>query len=740
MDSTIRITRDADNIVTVWIDVPEKSVNTISPRVLMDLEDALTGFSKDEPAGVIFASAKRNHFVAGADLFEIRKMDRDQLAKFLADGQKIFQRIATLPMPTAAAINGDCLGGGYELALACTYRVAADDGSANIGLPETKLGILPAWGGTTRLPRTIGLAKALPILLAGKTFPPKKAMRIGMLDEVVRPEALQAACKRLLVSHATRHAADWKERLAAATPFLRNRILAMAEAQTKQKTYGHYPAPLKLIEAVKASFEHGFDAGLKAEVDAVSELIDGDACRNLMRLFFLRQGAKRSLAQHVSAKPREVKYAAVIGGGTMGAGIVHAMARAGIQVRLIEVDAKALAAGLGRIRSLLDEDVSAGRISALQAKDAMHRVAPTTEWNGLELADVVIEAVVERLDVKRDVFGKLDRLTRPDCVLASNTSSLLVGDMADATLHRERLVGIHFFNPVPKMPLVEIVRTAHCDEQSLATAIGLAARIGKTPILVNDAPGFLVNRVLIPYLAEAIAAAADGTPVPVIDLAMRRWGMPMGPFELLDEIGLDVAHHVLTTLSSSLGDVLPPLPPAIDQAIEKGWLGKKSGQGFYAYVKEDHRAKQPELNQELIALLQPHPPEPAEGAAPVDSAEREKEIQWRLVLPMVNEAAKLLAEGVTDSTDVIDLATVLGTGLAPFRGGLAHFADGTGVDVIVTRMEEMSAKYDPRFVPAPMLKELAASHHPLSDFAVAGAVTTQARSAPWRVASRSENE
>jgi 3-hydroxyacyl-CoA dehydrogenase/enoyl-CoA hydratase/3-hydroxybutyryl-CoA epimerase len=736
MDSTmttIRITRDSDNIATVWIDVPGKSVNTITPQVLSDLGTALTQLAQDpQPAGVIFASAKKAGFVAGADLFEIRKMDRDQVTAFLSEGQKVFGRIAALPMPTAAAINGDCLGGGYELALACTYRVAADDGSINIGLPETKLGILPAWGGTTRLPRTIGLAKALPLLLAGKTLPPKKAMKIGMIDEVVRAEVLPAACKRLLVSHADRHAADWKERLAAATPFLRNRILATAESQTKQKTYGHYPAPLKLIAAIRTGFEQSIDAGLKAEIDALVELMDGETCRNLMRLFFLRQGAKRALAQRIQAKPKPIKYAAVIGGGVMGAGIVHAMIKADIEVRLIEVDAKALSAGLGRIKSLLDEDVATGRMSALDAKHAMHRVAPTIEWTGLELMDVVIEAVVEKLDVKRQVFAKLDRMTRSDCVLATNTSSLLVSDMADAVQRPQRLVGIHFFNPVAKMPLVEVVRTSKSDDQSLATAIGLCAAIGKTPILVNDAPGFLVNRVLIPYLAEALAAAADGIPVPVIDAALRSWGMPMGPLELLDEIGLDVGHHVLTCLSDSLGGQLPPLPPAIDQAIAKGWLGKKSGRGFYIYAKDDHKQKQADLNAEMVALLSPNPPAPDASAPAVDNAEREKEIQWRLVLPMVNEAAKLLAEGVTDSTDVIDLSTVLGTGLAPFRGGLAQFADTTGIDVIVTKLAEMSAKYGPRFAPAPMLRELAASHHPLRDFAVAGAVATRPSEAPWR--------
>jgi 3-hydroxyacyl-CoA dehydrogenase len=347
--------------------------------------------------------------------------------------------------------------------------------------------------------------------------------------------------------------------------------------------------------------------------------------------------------------------------------------------------------------------------------------------------------VVERIDVKREVFNKLDQLTRPDCVLASNTSSLLISDMSSGVRHPERLVGIHFFNPVNKMPLVEIVRTAMCDEQSLVTAAGLAMRIGKTPILVNDAPGFLVNRVLIPYLAEALAAASDGAPIPVIDLAMRRWGMPMGPFELLDEIGLDVAHHVLTTLSASLGDTLPPLPAAIETAMQKGWLGKKTGRGFYAYANEENHKKQPELNSELAALLQPFLPESGEDKTKIDVAEREKEIQWRLVLPMVNEAAKLLSEGVTDSTDAVDLATVLGTGLAPFRGGLANYADHVGIDVIVGRMEAMSATHGPRFVPARLLRELAESHHPLREFSAVGAVTHRPQAAPWRTVSAAEN-
>ncbi|HEY2589109.1 MAG TPA: 3-hydroxyacyl-CoA dehydrogenase NAD-binding domain-containing protein, partial [Tepidisphaeraceae bacterium] len=433
-----------------------------------------------------------------------------------------------------------------------------------------------------------------------------------------------------------------------------------------------------------------------------------DASRNLVRLFFLKQGAKRAVFGLLHDKPADVKYAAVIGGGTMGAGIVHALVRAGIQVRLIEVDPKAVSGALGRVRKMLDDDVAAGRLSALEARHAMNRVAPSCDWTGLKLADVVIEAVAEQIDVKRSVFEKLDRLTRPDAVLASNTSSLSIAEIAAATSTPSRVIGLHFFNPVPKMPLVEVVRAPQSDDRSLATAAALSLRIGKTPLLVKDAPGFLVNRVLIPYLAEAIRAAAEGIPVPAIDRALKDWGMPMGPFELLDEIGLDIGLHVLEAFGSKFGEYADT-PAGMKRAIERGWLGKKSGRGFYVHDDAHKRKGETPVNAEMTALLTSGTP-----ASPVPS---DQELQWRLVLPMVNEAARLLAEGVTDSADAIDLGTVLGLGLAPFRGGLAHFADTVGSESLVERMRTMAAQHGPRFAPAPLLARLAAAHLPLSRFA-----------------------
>jgi 3-hydroxyacyl-CoA dehydrogenase/enoyl-CoA hydratase/3-hydroxybutyryl-CoA epimerase len=488
---------------------------------------------------------------------------------------------------------------------------------------------------------------------------------VGLIDETVRPEVLLSAAKRVALRRARRQRPSRFDRLLAFIPATRNRILAAAHRGVMQQTYGNYPAPLRLIQVVLAGYEFGFAAGLSAERQAILELAQTDAARNLMRLFFLRQGARKRAAEQLNAKPQEVHHAAVIGGGTMGAGIAHALIRAGIPVRLIEVSPPAISAALGRIKRMLDDDMAAGRIDRLAARDAFNHVSPTTEWTGLELADFVIEAVLETLDAKREVFSKLDRLTRPSAVLASNTSSLRISEIAEATLHPERVVGLHFFNPVPKMPLVEVVRTAHSDDASLATAVALSGRIGKTPVLVSDSPGFLVNRILVPYLAEAMVMASKGTPITAIDDAAKRWGMPMGPFELLDEIGLDIAAHVLRTL----GGATPPpggVVAAFDLVKQRRWLGKKSGQGFYIYPKRRRRTAEPIINEELTRVLSP------DATRQVEDVES---LQRRLVLPMVNETARVLDERVTDSADTVDLASVFGLGLAPFRGGIARYAE-----------------------------------------------------------------
>ena len=586
MEPAVRTSTDADNILTIELDVPGKPVNTCTPQLLAELSAIVDSLSKSNAAGVIIASAKPRSFNAGADLFAIRDMDAGQLRSYLGDGQALFERIARLPIPTVAAINGDCLGGGFELALACTYRVAADDASISIGLPEVKLGLIPAWRGTTRLPRMIGLGKALPILLAGETMPPARAKESGLVDEVVGPEALRAAARRLVMSRRPSRRPGPGQRLCAALPPLRNRILEAARRRTVERTFGNYPAPLRLLDVVKAGYEQGEAAGLAAEREALLPLTQTPATQNLLRLFFLRQGAKRRAFDRLKAKPSPINDAVVIGGGTLCAGIAHALILAGIRVRVVEASP----------------------------------AAAMTEWTGLELADLAVEGVDDTIDAKREVFARLDKLTRPDAVLATTTGSLRVAEVTSAVGRRGRVIGLHFFSPVSKTPLVEIVRGPESDDAALANGVGLVTRIGKAPILVADGPGFLVNRLLLPHLLEAQAMAAEGVPKPLIDEAMKRWGMTKGPFELIDEFGPGFASA---------------------RAVPHDRLAARSG----SPARED--------------------------------------IQWRLVLPMANEAARVLGEGATDSADDIDLATVLGFGFAPFRGGVARFAEEAGVEAIV---------------------------------------------------------
>jgi 3-hydroxyacyl-CoA dehydrogenase / enoyl-CoA hydratase / 3-hydroxybutyryl-CoA epimerase len=698
-------TIDGKLVTTVIMDAAGKPVNTCAPAILAELDAAVAMIEQQRPAAVIFASAKARSFNAGADLFEIRKMSGGDVAKYLEQGQLLFNRIERLPMPTVAAINGDCLGGGCEMALACRYRVAADDTKISIGLPETKLGLIPAWGGTTRLPRLLGLTRALPILLGGKTMPPRKAQKAGLIHEVVRPEALPAAARRLALNGTKIRKPKLLDRTIASVAKLRRRALESARRQTLDATFGNYPAPLRLLDVVEIGYAQDRQAGFDAERQALTELTNAPTGRNLLRLFFLRQGAKKRATEPLNAKPLDIKHAAVIGGGTMGAGIAHALVRAGIPVRLVEVNPAAAGAALARIQKMLDDDVAMGKLDKIAARHTFNRVSPTIDWTGLELADIVVEAVLETMPAKREVFARLDQLTKPTCVLATNTSSLRVSEIAEATLHPERVVGLHFFNPVPKMPLVEVVRGAQSDDVSLATALALAGRIGKTPVLTADASGFLVNRVLIPYLAEALNVASEGAPIPQIDHAMKQWGMPMGPFELLDEIGLDIGAHVLKSLG---GNWQQPksVEAAIELASQKKWLGKKTGLGFYKHAaqKRGRKPVAPVLNEELARVLAPNP-------ATIDA----ETIQWRLVLPMVNEAAALLDERVVDSTETIDLATVLGTGLAPFRGGIVHFAEDFGLDKIVARLDELAARHGARFEPARLLRDAARAHSSLQN-------------------------
>jgi 3-hydroxyacyl-CoA dehydrogenase/enoyl-CoA hydratase/3-hydroxybutyryl-CoA epimerase len=701
MSGYVRIEKDSDDVVTLWLDAPGKSVNTLNRAMWADLAEAIGELEKSKPAGVILASAKNRTFIAGADLFEMRDMDRAALETYLRDGQVILNRLSKLTCPTVAAINGDALGGGLEVALACRHRVAADD-AGTIGLPETKLGLVPGWGGTQRLPRLIGLRDALAILVAGKALAPRDAQRAGIVDDVTSADHLLAAAKSRLRQRP-------RERVEP-RPAEDGAAFSEAERDAKAKSRGQYPAQLRVIEVTRIGWENGIEAGLAAELKALCDLRDTSEGRALMRAFFLRTGAKRAAAARAGGEARKVDRAAIIGGGVMGAGVAHAMLKCGIPVTLVEVSPDAVDRAKQRLAGMFSDDVSDGRLTQKAADDALRKLSARTEWDGVGKADFVLEAVIEHLDAKREVLAKADQVAPAGAVIASNTSSLSIRELAGATARPARFVGLHFFNPVPRMALVEVVKLADTEPVAAATAVALATRLGKTPVVVGDGPGFIVNRVLMPYLSEGMRLVAEGYPVDAVDKAVVEWGMPMGPLTLIDQIGMDVIVGIFQAMQPHLGDERILLPHAADVMMERGWLGRKTGKGFYTYPPKEQRGAKPTVNVELVGIMT------GNGSRGGSKEIADTAVQDRVLLPMVNEAARLMSEGVADSADAVDLATLLGMGFPAFRGGLAAYADSIGSAQLVRKLEGLTGKHGPRFEPAPLLRELAQRNAILSDY------------------------
>ena len=634
----VRCDLDADGLLMIWIDVPGKPVNTLSTATWDGLDAAVGRIERDRPAGVIIASAKTRSFVAGADLFELREMSDDALDRHLDRGQRILDRLEATGMPTVAAINGDTLGGGLELALACRFRVAADDPRSRLGLPETTLGLVPGWGGTFRLPRLIGLERALALMVPGKTVPPSEALAMGMVDSLTTHERLIETARELVTATPAPRAAAVAQDAAS-----RDELIARFRRSTRERSGDHLPAPLRLLDIVTTGCGGTVAEAEAAERRGLIEMRATPAGRNLMRLFFLKTAAKKTAAAEAGGTSRPVRSAVVLGGGTMGAGIAAALAGSGIEVQVIEADR-------------LSAEAAAARL----AKAGSAAVPVVTDWSAAATADLVIEAIVEALPEKLAAFRRLDGVVRPDAILATNTSSLSVSVIAAAMSRPGRVIGLHFFNPVARMPLVEVVRTPYAEADAVATGVAVAAALGKTPIVCGDRPGFVVNRVLFPYLREAIVRCPESGVEPYhIDAELRAWGMPMGPFLLMDEIGLDVTTLIFESLAASFGPRLAP-PAALVAAVSRGWLGKKSGRGFY-----DHGPEGPLPNPQWRELF-------AGGGVRADFAHTDT--ATALVDAMAAEARFVLGEKVVATADAIDLATVLGIGFPAFRGGLATCA------------------------------------------------------------------
>jgi len=709
MSGAFRIEKGGVGIAHLVMDDPARKVNVIDAAALDSLEIALAELERStDVTGVVLRSGKPGSFIAGADVQAIGALTApEEVRDIVVRAHRAFGRLAALPAPTVGAIDGVCLGGGAEIALACDSRLAAEEPRTQIGFPEVLLGIFPGFGGTTRLPRLIGMSAALDLILTGRNLDARRAEKMGVVARAVpaawlidrAEERVRALAQRPQASRRDRwRAKSLGARLLAGTPFGRALALSKARSMTKARTGGHYPAPFAALRVLEHGYGRSVGESLKLEAQEIPELVVGPVCKNLVRIFLLSEAAKKApVVPNAAIEACAVHRLALIGAGVMGGGIAEIASRNGIEVRVRDVQATSLTRALQTARTLVDERIARRRMPrAARERDRdgqLAKILPTLELTGLGRADFVIEAVVEDLDIKRRVFGEVEVRVAPDTVIATNTSSLSVSTLAEGIQRPERFCGFHFFNPVHRMPLVEVVRGRQTSDQALVTAVALARKLGKTPVVVNDAPGFVVNRVLMPYLREAMYLFEEGFPLADIDASMRQFGMPMGPFEVLDEVGLDVAGKVAGILSRAFPDRMQPAD-ALDKLVAQGRLGRKTSAGFYL-----HRRGRRTLDPTLDRLL---------GVRPRRSAPSHEVLSERMVLAMVNESARCLEDGVVADPGAVDLALVFGAGFPPFRGGPLRYADSVGLGRIVSRLAALRAEKGPRYEPALKLASLAA--------------------------------
>ena len=708
--SAFRLEPRDRGIVHLVMDDPARRVNVLDEAAFVSLETALGELdTMASLTGVILRSGKIGSFIAGADVQAIGSLtDRARVQEVVRRAHTVFGRIAALKVPTVAAIDGVCLGGGTEMALACDSRIASEEPRTQIGMPEVLLGIIPGFGGTSRLPRLVGLSAALDLILTGRSLDAKRAEKMGLVARAVPAgwllEQAETHLERLMKRPANSRRDRYRPSTLAAklidgTPFGRAFAFSQARAMTKGRTGGHYPAPLAAIRVLEHGLGSSLERSLELEANELPDLVVGPVCKNLVRIFLLSEAAKKAPAVPGCAlEPAPVSRLALAGAGVMGGGIAELASRNAIEVRLRDVNAASITRALQTARSLIDDRLRRRRgPAAVRERERgaqLARILPTLELTGIGRADFVIEAVVEDPDIKRRVFAELEVRVPPEAIIASNTSSLSVTALAEGLQRPERFCGFHFFNPVHRMPLVEVVRGKQTSDAAIVTAVALARRLGKTPVVVQDAPGFVVNRILMPYLREAMHLLDEGYPLRDIDAAMRRFGMPMGPFEVIDEVGLDVATKVGAILSRAFPDRMEPAP-VLERLVAAGRLGKKSGAGFYR-----HRGSKRVADPEVKRLL---------GVVRGRSGHTLDALANRMVLAMINESARCLEDGVVADAGAIDLAMIFGTGFPPFRGGPLRHADTLGLAKIVSQLVALRAEKGARYEPSQRLSELAAS-------------------------------
>jgi 3-hydroxyacyl-CoA dehydrogenase / enoyl-CoA hydratase / 3-hydroxybutyryl-CoA epimerase len=690
-----------DGLAVLTLDDPARPVNVISAAMVEEMTRLLDRLESGE-AGVraaVIASSKPGTWIAGADIEQFREFRTSEDGEAASRaGQELLDRLERLRIPVVAAIEGAALGGGLELALACTYRIASDSPKTKLGLPEVQLGILPGAGGTQRLPRLIGLRASLDLMLTGKQLDGRRAQKVGVVDEVVPAPVLLEVAKRQARALASRQLRPRSARRTGSPQRIENvfpmrrLIFSKARQGVMDKTHGLYPAPLRILEVVERGLDRDIREAQKLEARAFGELAVTPEARSLVHVFFTSTAAKNDAGLGEDARPRRLGSVAVVGAGFMGAGIAAVSAEAGLRVRLKDVSTEVAAKGLRTARETLVKRAKRKRMKRFEVTKLVHRVQPTTEYAGFHTADVVVEAVFEDVELKHRVVREIEESAADEVVLGSNTSTIPIARLAEASSRPEQVIGLHFFSPVEKMPLLEIITHPGTAGWVTATAHAYAKRIGKTPVVVNDAPGFYVNRILTPYMAETALLLEEGVRIEALDRAMVEWGFPVGPVTLYDEVGIDVAQKAGRIMAETFADRMTP-SRVVDRMVEDGRLGRKNGKGFYRY----EGGKKGPVDGAVYGVIGDPPP--------VDLPR--EEIQERLALVMVNEAVRTLEEGVLRGARDGDVGAIFGIGFPPFRGGPFWYVDRCGAGNVLERLRGLEERHGARFAPAGLLVEMA---------------------------------
>jgi len=708
---TFRVERHGDGVAVVLMDVPGETMNTLKAGFAEEFNTIFVELERSsDVSSIVLTSGKPDSFIAGADVRMLEAANTaDEATAMSKSGQDALNRIENLKKPVVAAIHGPCLGGGLEVALACHARVASDHKKTKLGLPEVQLGLLPAAGGTQRLPRIIGAQKALDLMLTGKQVDGKRAKRMGLVDEVV-PKAIlldvavETAAKLAEVGTAADEgkgrelldAEELQEIALTKTPIGRKVLFDQADKQLQKKTRGNYPAPERILSVVRTGLAKGFEAGLEAERRHFGELVVSSEAASLMSIFFATTALKKDTGvDDPKVEARQVKKVGMLGAGLMGGGIAYVTsAMAKTPVRLKDRDDAGVLRGLRYVRDVVDGRVKRKRVTKIDADRLMTMVTGTTTYAGLEDADLVIEAVFEDLDLKHRVLKDTEEACRDDVIFASNTSSLPISKIAEGSAHPETVIGMHYFSPVHKMPLLEIIVTEKTADWVTATCVALGKAQGKTVIVVRDGVGFYTTRILAPFMNEAAHILSEGVAVDRIDDALMDFGYPVGPMKLTDEVGIDVGAKVGKIMVAEFGDRMVA-PPGMEKLVADDRKGRKNSRGFYLYGSEAKGERAVDASVYAVIGTEPTNAMPA------------SEIAERCTLQMVNEAVRCLGEGILRSPRDGDIGAIFGLGFPPFRGGPFRYIDAVGAEAVLMKLRGWESKYGARFTPAPLLIEKA---------------------------------